>query len=229
MTFNKKHLKTLISQDKLEGAIEILIEESTNEKQLNEVILLSNRLNSLKIRERKALVSFDEFKLEKNRIVNSLISIIDTKNEEVNSEQLDDNFETILSGLKKCHLNINILKQETKSAILDLVLVFGDKEYNLLHHLLIFKDVIFDIGSVPRKAKNERGKMIEDSFLLLRDFGLVNLNRKMSPYIGETTEIYEVTFSDLGKKFIRDFLTRNTDKLNLINDKLERIKKHRLD
>jgi len=71
-------VKKLLSESKVEDAINKLLEIfQHNREKANELIILSSRLNTNNKKERLSLASNEEISIERNKIVNSLLYIID--------------------------------------------------------------------------------------------------------------------------------------------------------
>jgi hypothetical protein len=238
MDINKKQLKKLISKDKLDEAIDILIEHYDDDVNLNYIILLSNRLNSLVLRERKGIISFEDASLEKNKITNSLISIIDDNFNYEEIELSEYNFEKLEMILKKHVLDISFFDKELKKVLLDFSLILGDENFNLFHQLLIWKERIHGKMILSKPPKDDMGgQLMWDSFNLLRDFGIINLDPEIGTYKrwtgeyikkefyilprSEEDKVYEnytaptgnfiAAFSDRGKRFISYFFIKHDE------------------
>lgn len=69
-------IKKLISQGRLEKSIQTLISLMEDKDELNDVISLSGRLNHLTRQERMGILSFEQIAIEKNRIINSFLSLL---------------------------------------------------------------------------------------------------------------------------------------------------------
>lgn len=73
-----QNIKKLISENKLEKAIQQLLGLLEGEDELNEVILLSGRLNDLSRKERLGLLPFEQIATQKNTITYSLLAFVNT-------------------------------------------------------------------------------------------------------------------------------------------------------
>lgn len=82
----KNEIQRLISENRLEKAIQVFIDSMEDKEELNEVIMLSGRLNSLKRRERLGTMTYENIAIENNRIISAFLHLLNeieiTKEEE---------------------------------------------------------------------------------------------------------------------------------------------------
>jgi len=83
----KNEITQLISKNELEKAIQILIGIMEDKEELNQVIHLSARLNSLKRQERLSLLSFEEISRENNKITLAFLNLLDEIELEIEKEE----------------------------------------------------------------------------------------------------------------------------------------------
>ncbi len=77
-----QNIKKLVSENKLEKAIQTLISLLKDEKKIDEVVLLSRNLNDLSRKERLGLLDYGQLVTQKNVITDSFLQILGTINVE---------------------------------------------------------------------------------------------------------------------------------------------------
>ncbi len=73
-----QNIKKLVSENKLEKAIQTLISLLKDEKKIDEVVLLSRNLNDLSRKERLGLLDYGQLVTQKNVITDSFLQILST-------------------------------------------------------------------------------------------------------------------------------------------------------
>lgn len=73
-------IRTLIAENRTELALEQAMMTFSNTDYMNEIIILNNRLISINAHNRTNTISFEEIKVEKNSINNSLLDILSRNN-----------------------------------------------------------------------------------------------------------------------------------------------------
>ncbi len=71
-----KDIKIKVGRNQIREAIQELIDSNLDSSVRNEALLLLSRYNELKSESDKGIVSYENFKVERNRIVNSLLNLI---------------------------------------------------------------------------------------------------------------------------------------------------------
>lgn len=66
----------LINEDKIEEVVKILLEEKDSSNDINAVLLLGNRITNLNMEKVRGIVTDEQFRSERNKIVNGLIEIV---------------------------------------------------------------------------------------------------------------------------------------------------------
>ncbi len=103
------NINRLIIEDRIEGAISSILKNTQNDEISRELISLTARLKRIQSDSIKGIISFEQYNLIKNQIINSLI-ILSTNKADTSSIAIDkkDPSESIEGNTIK--LNNNILE-----------------------------------------------------------------------------------------------------------------------
>ena len=186
---NIKDIKNRISEDRIDEAIRMLkIGVSPKSTTLNEVYLIESRIDSLKKLIRKGTISNSETQIEKNKIANSLLEVID----QIDSNEFSDEFES------KKGLSNKLTKLGFIFSVLGVVAAIAGfvadlSQFNLFGDNNSITLIVHGIEGREQKILENEGEI-----------ALITGNLKMTSQIDENGK---VTFNDipselLGEKFI---------------------------
>ena len=91
-----EYVKQLVAEDKIEESIDLLDGLDTSKIFKENLIALKGRYNNLKYIDRMNMISFSEYRIERNKLISNLLNLIDSIKEKSTSKEISF-FEQLLS------------------------------------------------------------------------------------------------------------------------------------